>query len=199
MDRRRAEATHVAERAGLDIAGFLPTAARQLRLVFSETRERIKTAIGSLGADALWVPAFEGGHQDHDTANAIASTLAMTDRTWEYAEYNFAGGQVRAQTFPQASDAETVLTLTPAEREAKARLLAAYGSEAANLRHIGLDRECFRPLGSYDYGRAPHPGKLFYSRFQWVPFCHPRVDFTESATVYRELVAATHAIAEDTA
>jgi LmbE family N-acetylglucosaminyl deacetylase len=189
--QRRAEAVRVADMTGARAVGFLETDARRLRLRFAEARERVAAAVKGLGADTLWVPAFEGGHQDHDTANAIASTLGGMlggmERIFEFAEYNFAGGRVRAQAFVPPAGDETVLTLTPEERELKAGLLAAYASEAANLRHVGREREGFRPLRPYDYGRPPHPGRLFFARFQWVPFRHPRVDFTAPADVYADL------------
>ena len=44
-------------------------------------------------------------------------------------------------------------------------------------------REALRPLARHDYSRPPHPGRLFYERHQWVPFRHPRVDFTPPAAV----------------
>ena len=30
---------------------------------------------------------------------------------------------------------------------------------------------------------APHPSPLFYERFHWIPFHHPRVDFTSAAQI----------------
>lgn len=184
---RRAEAGRAAAEAGVRVAGFLDTASRELRHRFADTRARVLAAVGELGADTLWVPAFEGGHQDHDAANAVAAALGDGVAAWEFAEYNLAGGRVRAQAFPEATGGETVLALTDDERALKRRLLALYASEAANLRHVGVARECFRPLAAYDYGRPPHPGRLFFARFQWVPFRHPRVDFTDPARVYADL------------
>ena len=29
----------------------------------------------ALGIDTVWAPAYEGGHQDHDVTNMLASTL----------------------------------------------------------------------------------------------------------------------------
>ena len=55
------------------------------------------------------------------------------------------------------------------------RQVARWGAQAA---------EALRPLAPYDYGAPPHPGRLWYARFQWVPFRHPQVDFTRPADVY---------------
>lgn len=187
VGRRRREAGRVAELAGIHVAGFGEAASRALRQHFTETRATVLATVEELAADMLWVPAFEGGHQDHDVANAIAATLGGSVEIWEYAAYNLAGGRVRSNRFPEPSGEETMLVPTEAERTAKRDLLLAYASEAANLRHIRLERECFRPLASYDYGHPPHAGTLFFARFRWVPFRHPRVDFTDPDAVYADI------------
>jgi len=94
----------------------------------------------------------------------------------EYAEYNYAGGAVRSQRFPQESGTEAVLRLTREEIAAKRALLALYRSERGNLGHIRAERESLRPLARHDYAAPPHPGTLFCERFHWVPFRHPRID-----------------------
>jgi len=54
---------------------------------------------------------------------------------------------------------------------------------------VTTEREALRPLATYDYAAAPHAGKLWYARFQWVPFRHPQVDFTKPETVSRALAS----------
>lgn len=73
----------------------------------------------------------------------------------------------------------------------KRGLLALYASERGNLRHIRVEQEALRPLPRHDYARPPHAGTLFYARFQWVPFRHPRIDFTRPEEVCRALAAAS--------
>jgi hypothetical protein len=107
----------------------------------------------------------------------------------EFAEYNLAGGRVRSHAFPSPNGSEEVLTLTPAEQATKRRALAAYASERGNLGYVGLEREVVRPLARYDYAGLPHAGKLWYARFQWVPFRHPMIDFTRPAEVSSALAA----------
>ena len=67
--------------------------------------------------------------------------------------------------------------------------MRVYASERRNLGYVGVVSECWRKLGAYDYSLPPHPGLLWYARFQWVPFRHPRVDFTEPEAVSRAIVA----------
>ena len=100
----------------------------------------------------------------------------------EFSEYNAARG-VRSNHFPSETGQETILWLDGAEAAWKRKLIAHYRSERGNLRHIRFVREVLRPLALHDYGRPPHAGRLFYERFQWIPFRHPRVDFTSPAKV----------------
>jgi hypothetical protein len=79
--------------------------------------------------------------------------------------------------------------LTPEEARFKAELLSIYRSERANLRYVRLRQESLRPIAQYDYRAAPHPGRLFCERFQWVPFRHPRVDFDRPEAVRAALAA----------
>ena len=186
VGRRRAEAAQVAAELGLAVAGLTERPARHLWRELAAAEAEIRAAIAAVSADQLWVPAFEGGNPDHDGANAIASRFAAEGLSvLEFAEYNLAGGRANSHRFPQPNRAETLLQLTSAEQAAKRRALGLYASERGNLGYVAVEREVFRPLASHDYARPPHPGKLWYARFQWVPFRHPGVDFTNPADVTR--------------
>src|SRR5262249_39376656 len=139
-------------------------------------------------ADILWVPAYEGGHPDHDVANFIGSTLRGEMPVWEYSEYNFSGGRVRSNDFFQSNGRETELMLSDEERRFKRMLLASYVSERGNLSYLRTERETFRPLADYDYSRPPHEGTLFYRRFAWASF-HPRVNHVRPEEVCRAIAA----------
>jgi N-acetylglucosamine malate deacetylase 1 len=194
--RRRAEALAAADLLGLEPAGFRDVPARRLRCGLDAAARDITAAIAACAAQALWVPAFEGAHQDHDAANALAAALAGGLPVCEFAAYNFAGGRVRANCFPAALGGEVVIDAAPAEARRKRQALACYVSERANLKHVGPGdglREVCRPLPAHDYGAPPHPGRLFRERFHWVPLRHPRIDFDRSAEIYRDIAAWTSA------
>src|SRR6202035_3065301 len=97
--RRRAEAEAAAALIGLEPARFLGWPSRQLRFHLDAALAEIERAVDAARADSLWVPAFEGGHQDHDAASALASRLLRPSLLWEFAAYNFAGGRVWANRF----------------------------------------------------------------------------------------------------
>lgn len=181
--RRRMEGEVTAQLLGIHPVGWAERPSRQLWRDMAEVYQEIHGAVQAYQIDQIWTPAFEGGHADHDACNALASHFKQTCNVLEFAEYNFAHQQVQAQTFPLANGSEQVLLLTEAEQNLKRRALALYGSEQKNLTYVGTQRECWRPLPVHDYSRRPHPGVLWYTRFQWVPFRHPRVDFSSPADV----------------
>jgi len=186
--RRRAESQRVAAELSLAVAGRAVRAARHLWRELADAEREIRAAIAAFAVDQLWVPAFEGGNPDHDGACAIASRLAAEGMSvLEFAEYNLAGGKAASHRFPHPNGTEMALQLTPAEQVAKRRALGVYASEARNLGYVGIEREVIRPLAAYDYARPPHDGKLWYARFQWVPFRHPGVDFTQPQDVTRSI------------
>ena len=184
--RRQQEARRAAELLGIRPIWFQGIATRQLKESLGPTRERLIEFIRDLGADTLWTPAYEGGHQDHDVANFLASTLRDLVDVWEFSEYNYWEGRVRSQEFLSPTGAEREVLLDTGERQHKQQLLAVYRSERGNLGYVRTEREVFRPLARYDYSRPPHAGKLFYQRFQWVP-SHPRVDYGPPEEVCRAL------------
>ena len=187
--RRRREAAQAAAMLATEAAGFLPWPARRLRWHLDETSAAIARLVAERGIDTLWAPAWEGAHQDHDAANVIAAGFRDRISVWEYAAYTFAGGTVRAQSFVVATGGEDVLRLDAAAAVRKRAVLALYASERGNLRHIGFAQESLRPLPERDYSRLPHPRPLFWERFQWVPFRHPRVDADPPEVVYDSLAA----------
>lgn len=187
--QRWAEAESAARMVGFGIALRQDIPTRTLKSWLSETRAAIAAAIARTNADALWTPAFEGAHQDHDAANCLAASFAGRLPVWEFAEYNNGAGRTLSQEFFAPNGTETVLELTGAEMAAKRVAMTLYASERGNLGHIKAAREAFRKLPAYDYTKPPHAGVLFYQRFQWVWPRHPRVDYTKPEEVAAALAA----------
>lgn len=181
--RRHAEAEEAAAFLGLAPVGWSSRPARHLWRDLPQVHAEIESAIARHGIDQLWVPAYEGGNADHDGLNALGGIFAQRLSVLEFAEYNFAGRRAHSQAFPVANGSEQVLELSPEERARKTEALAIYRSEQRNLNYVKTARECWRPIMAYDYARPPHAGTLWYTRFQWVPFRHPRVDFTNPQEV----------------
>ena len=184
VQRRWRESETVAAALGIVPAWRQDTPTRTLKSFIKQTIAAIREVINRYNVDTIWTPAYEGGHQDHDTANFIASRFSSQVRVWEFSEYNFACGKVRKQQFPHETGHEIVLTLDEREQSFKHRMYAVYASEQGTLRHMGLRTESFRPLKTYDYTRRPHAGRLYYQRLQWIPF-QPRIDYCRPEDICR--------------
>lgn len=180
---RRREAEAVLARLGAQAVEASDRPSRTLKAALPQARAEVMDVLARTGADRLWVPAYEGGHQDHDAASALGWSLRAAIEVWEFAEYGFCGGRIQTNRFPVPRSDEVTLELTEAERSQKRHLLGLYRSERGNLGYVGVEHERFRRHAGYDYGAPPHLGRTFYQRFQWVPFRHPRIDFTTPAEV----------------
>lgn len=183
--RRMLEAQLVAEYLAFTIletncrAGEMLRAAREIWCNLPTIWQEVNAAIAAVAPDCLWVPAYEGGNPDHDALNAVASRIKNVP-VFEMAEYHFADGKEHVGVFIAEKGNETIIALTAEEQAAKRHALAMYASEKGNLKYFGgMKTECLRPLLLYDYDAPPHKGTLWYQRYQWVPFKHPRVDFTK--------------------
>jgi LmbE family N-acetylglucosaminyl deacetylase len=187
--RRRREAEAAAQMLGIKISGSGSRPARHLWREMEMVRHEVELAIDRHLIDQIWVPAYEGGNADHDALNAVGGIFRTRLGVLEFAEYNFSGGRAHSQEFPQANGGEQVITLTPAECAKKRAALALYRSEKGNLGYVKTERECCRALKACDYGKPPHEGTLWYARFHWVPFRHPRVDFTKADEVSAAILA----------
>jgi LmbE family N-acetylglucosaminyl deacetylase len=185
--RRRNEAERAAALLQLGLGGFSGIPSRRLVSHLDEAAASVEQAIDATAATELWVTAFEGAHQDHDAANALAASFRDRLPVWEFAAYNYAGGKVRSNRFLDARGGVVELTADREEAVLKRRALALYASERGNLRHIQVREEAYRPLPRHDYSAPPHAGTLFRERFHWVPFRHPRIDFTPSTEIYPAL------------
>ncbi len=180
---RCTEAEHVAALLNITPVGWSSRPARHLWQNLPVIHEEVKQTIVTHNIDQFWVPAYEGGNADHDGLNALAQKFTKSVSILEFAEYNFYQGRTHSQAFPYPNGTEHILTLTPEECAKKRTALKLYASERSNLNYVDVTREAFRPLAQYNYSQPPHPGTLWYARFQWVPFRHPRVDFTNPADV----------------
>ena len=188
---RRAEGEVVAAYLGITPVGWSSRPARYLWQELATVDAEVAKAVRTHNIDQLWVPAYEGGNPDHDGLNALAQLYIRGGHhglpalsVLEFTEYNFAGRKAQSQSFPVPNGTETVLVLNADEQRMKRDALALYASEQMNLGYVDVAREAFRPLAAtYDYSKPPHEGKLWYARFNWVPFRHPRVDFTNPADV----------------
>lgn len=146
---------------------------------FPEIVERLTGLMAELGPSEVYAPAYEGGHPDHDLANAAAvmaaGVLDDPPAVFEAPLYNSYGS--RHMVFNSFVPGETGTIWTPMSREDirfKLRALFHYRSQFwitvlpillfAWPRILGPG-EPYRLVPRWNYLQPPHEGKLCYEGF----------------------------------
>jgi N-acetylglucosamine malate deacetylase 2 len=135
---------------------------------------RIDGVLRELNAQVVLLPAYEGGHPDHDSTafavHQIASMLgASAPRLLEMSLYHGSEGRMITGEFLEqlASPEPLLVILSEEDRRLKQEAFATYRSQQAVLRCFSTQSERFRLAPSYNFRAPPHPGTLFYERFDW--------------------------------
>ncbi|MCY1073994.1 PIG-L deacetylase family protein [Archangium lansingense] len=170
--------------AALALAGVPRDNLLSLGAVDQESAQQLVTLteclvalIKALRPALLVVPAYEGGHPDHDSAafisHAAVALLARTGRTppvlLEMASYCRHREGLVIVDFLAAPDGRPVATVTFTEAEcaAKRRMLACYASQTRTLDTFPVREERYRAAPRYDFTRPPHEGTLPYESRGW--------------------------------
>ena len=182
--KRLKEAQEAANILGHEIR--IANKARPARKLWQElcaVYQEMQQIISEYKPTQVWVCAYEGGNPDHDALNAIGYKLHTKGiDVQEFAEYNYKNSKNNYNTFIEFAEKATIIKLTKEESKAKKELYSKYASERGNL-DLGIKQESYRPIQKHDYTNPPHIGKLWYERFRWVPFHHPRIDRSEKTAV----------------
>ncbi len=166
--------------AALALAGIGADRLRFLEVPDLETTFRLVSIarslaelIAELRPGTALTHAYEGGHPDNDsTAFAVHQACRMVPEpplVVEFTSYH-AGrtGDFEAGRFLWNSDQGTEVHLTEAEQERKRRMVACFESQAGTLREFPVeDVERFRFAPDYDFTQPPHPGPVYYRRYDW--------------------------------
>ena len=187
IDVRKKEMKLSVKKLGVKNIFFQNIYTRTLKDKIFETYIKIRKIIVSKKIDALFCPAYEGGHQDHDVSNFICSKLKEYCKVFEFPEYNYFNNTINCNKFIKNDNNLTICELTEEEKEFKKNCLKIYKSEKKNLNFININTESFRPLKDYDYSKPAHSGVLFYRRFSFFSW-HPRVDGDKPGYVCRKII-----------
>ena len=148
--------------------------------------DEIRRLIARIKPDVVYVPAYEGGHPDHDAVNFAAWEAALPTgvEVLEYPLYHaserrwFRRVPVFGQLLPSIGD-DQVRVLTPREARFKRIVWNVYKSQRPLtdvLLRMGGDGGRFftteesRPLPMRDYTKPPHERPLLYERNTGFPF-----------------------------
>lgn len=175
--RRRSEAECALEIAGLPAGQIHWLGAIDQEAIFGakELARRLAEVLAKITPNILITHPYEGGHPDHDSAALIAclATASMdseqTPLLVEMTSYRARDCQcVTGEFLDSGGEHEEVcMELSPAERERKRSMFAAYASQRLVLSSFGTDRERFRKAPDYDFSQPPHEGKLWYECMGW--------------------------------
>ena len=127
---------------------------------------------------AIYVPAWEGGHPDHDALHALAAHIAeamgLAGKVWQFALYN--AWQRRSPWFRvlsplPANGAAHCDRMAWGKRLQYLRLCLGYPSQAASwlgllpfvlVHYVARGTQCVQPVDAARTRERPHEGKLYY-------------------------------------
>lgn len=147
--------------------------------------------------DRLYMPAWEGGHQDHDAAHLVGMALAkrLGVDAWEFALYNGQGTPwkfFRAMKLLRSGTETRELRISLRDalrasfrcRHYKSQLKTWVGLFPESfLRFVLLRRVVVQRPDPRRLALAPHQGRLLYERM----FAYPSARFAEHASRFAEL------------
>jgi LmbE family N-acetylglucosaminyl deacetylase len=170
--------------AALSVAGLPAERVHDLGIVDQEASlslaslaRRMAELLSALGPEVIITHPYEGGHPDHDaTAFAVHSACALLRDAGavppaivEQTSYHDRNGAMAVFEFLPSEWSEDVRTLelTAEERALKQRMLDQYRTQRGVLQYFPVAVERLRVAPRYDFTRPPHPGTLWYERFDW--------------------------------
>lgn len=173
---RRDEVLRALGIAGIDSSRVRCLGVRDQEAMFdmAEIAERLSVVIRDLDVEVVVTHAYEGGHPDHDaTALCVRAGVTLLERQGhkppsiaEMSSYHDrAGATVRGEFLPGHDAPEIVVELTEEERRLKRAMFSAFASQREVLTAFRCECERFRMAPFYDFGTAPHDGRLHYERF----------------------------------
>lgn len=133
---------------------------------------RVRALLDALRPGRVVTHPYEGGHPDHDAAALVVhAALALGPgpgpRLVEMTSYHASPDGALATGEFLGDAAVRSLTLAPAERATKRRMLACFVGQRRTLAPFGVHVERFRPAPAYDFTRPPHEGAPWYERMGW--------------------------------
>lgn len=189
-DRREAESRRAMELIGVD-----PSSQHFLRLPDGHALDslediivRLSSLLRRLKPASIFVPAFEGGHPDHDTVQLAAAAAVMRTGQrpdiYEFPLYNRA--DARLLKVGEFISGTTEIRQTPVklrDRLLKRRLAVIFRSQRAIIwpltglkggpMMVHVKGEPYRRVpASRDYTVRPHPGRLAYEFYTSERFQH---------------------------
>lgn len=121
--------------------------------------------------DSVIVPAYEGGHPDHDACSVLGALLRRSFGHLHVCEmplyHRSDAGTLVCKRFRQSNGTEVEVELSVKEIQIRAAMAAQYASQPDLGEYIAAGIEYYRPQVDYDYSQPPHAGLLNYQVWRW--------------------------------
>lgn len=166
--------------AALDVSGIGPVQMRRAGFVDQEASLHLpdltrwlSAILHELQPELILTHAYEGGHPDHDaTCFAVHAACSRvrhpSPAVIEFTSYHERDGEMEVGEFlPGNGSKSGTVVLTNEERERKRRMFECFATQQHVLRGFPIHVERYRVAPHYDFRQSPHPGRLFYERFDW--------------------------------
>ncbi len=145
--------------------------------------DRLAALMQEIVPETVFVTAFEGGHPDHDSLNAIAYEArrrsGLSPDLFEFPLYNGSGPGLhwrwRINSFPSDGIEPRFTMLDEDAITVKHKMMRVYGSQwlymgparlASSRARLKTRGEPYRPCpADRDHSIPPHPGRLNYERW----------------------------------
>lgn len=173
-ETRRQEALHALNYAAIPVQRVFWLGGLDQEAVFEIglLAERFANSIAEIRPEIVITHAYEGGHPDHDSA-AVVTTIATSSLenpplVLEMTSYHARDGRCVTGEFLNSDPrSECFFELSREDRERKRQMMDTYASQRLVLENFPIDCERLRLAPEYDFGKSPHPGKLWYECMGW--------------------------------
>jgi LmbE family N-acetylglucosaminyl deacetylase len=167
---RRSEASAATAKIGVSNLEFLNFGDQLLYCALDAAFLAVFDIVRRYKPDTVLVPAYEGGHPDHDSCSFLAALLRrkLGLSVWEMPLYHRSTtGKLISQRFRQLNGTECVLLLSSKEQQTREGMIESYASQTDLHDFISGKAETCRPQPDYDYSRPAHEGLLNYEVWNW--------------------------------
>jgi LmbE family N-acetylglucosaminyl deacetylase len=167
---RRNEASAATMQIGVSKLDFLEFGDQLLHCSLEATFLAVFDIVQRYKPQTVLVPAYEGGHPDHDCCSFLGALLRrkLGLSVWEVPLYHRStSGKLICQEFRMLNGTECSLLLSSKERKLRESMVACYASQADLNDFICGEAEMYRPQPDYDYSRPAHEGQLNYEVWKW--------------------------------
>jgi LmbE family N-acetylglucosaminyl deacetylase len=175
---RRAEAEVAVRKLGVSRVEFLNDYAplplefrdQALHRVLPLAFQAVCGLVRQYRPNTVLVPAYEGGHPDHDSCSFIGALVGQQFGlpVWEMPLYHRSqAGELKCQQFLIPNGTERAVILSVVEKQVREHAIATYASQTDIRDFVSTGVELFRPQAKYDYSRPPHRAVVNYETWQW--------------------------------